>query len=362
MKVALVYDRVNKWGGAERVLLELHEMFPSAPLYTSLYSPEKAKWAEVFNVKTSFLQRIKFLRDKHELLGVFMPIAFESFDFSNFDLVISVTSEAAKGIITSKKTKHICICLTPTRYLWSDYDRYFKNSFFRKISYPAVLYLRIWEKIAIKRPDKIIAISESIKYKIKKYYKVDSSVIYPPASSILNTKKILTPATRGYFIVVSRLVPYKRVEIAVKAATKSGVKLIVIGRGSEKSFLESIAGDSVEFIDYASDAQLRGYLKNAKALIYPSIEDFGIGMVEAQLHGIPVIAPNEGAAREIVVDGSTGILLDNFSVSKLGSALKKFEKNKFNSKTCYNNGMRFSNKIFQKNLSKYIEDVIINNQ
>lgn len=361
MKVAIVYDRVNKWGGAERVLLQLHAMFPDAPLYTSLYSTKKAKWAKVFDVKTSFLQRIKFLRDKHEVLGVFMPVAFESFNFSAYDLVISVTSEAAKGIITSGKTKHVCICLTPTRYLWSDYDRYFKSWIFKKISYPAVFYLRIWERIAIKRPDGVVAISVSIQRKIMKYYGVDSTVIYPPSSSILDEKNIKRPEDKDYFLVVSRLVPYKNIDLVVRAATELNLKLIVIGRGVQKNYLESISGRSIKYIDFVSDEVLRGYLKNAKALVYPSIEDFGIGMVEAQIHGTPVIAPDKGSAKEIVIDGKTGKLFSGPSVEALISVLKKFKKDKYNEKDCYDNGMRFSNDIFRKKLSEYIENAIMNN-
>jgi hypothetical protein len=168
MKVAIVYDRVNKWGGAERVLLALHEIFPKAPLYTSVYDSKRAPWAKVFpEVKTSFLQRIPFIKYLHEFFGWLMPIAFESFDFDEYNLVISVTSEAAKGIITKPQTLHICYCLTPTRYLWSSHDYYFKNPpvyfkifpFFWLISRPFVAYLKNWEMKAVTRPDKFIAIS-----------------------------------------------------------------------------------------------------------------------------------------------------------------------------------------------------------
>src|SRR3990167_8750422 len=155
MKVALVYDRVNKWGGAERVLLALHKIFPDAPLYTSVYDERKAAWEKVFRVKTSFLQNFPFASENHEYYALLMPLAFESFSFDEYDLVISVTSEAAKGIITKPGTRHICYCLTPTRYLWSGYDEYFKNSFFRFISKPIILYLRLWDKKAAKRPDVI---------------------------------------------------------------------------------------------------------------------------------------------------------------------------------------------------------------
>src|SRR3990172_1252396 len=163
-KVAIVYDRVNKWGGAERVLLTLHEMFPDAPLYTSVYDEKNASWAKVFsNIYTSFLQKIPFAKGNHEFLAPLMPLAFESFNFNDYDLVISVTSEAAKGIITKSGTTHICYCLTPTRYLWSGYEEYFKNPILKFISKPFVSYLRMWDKIAANRPDKIIAISTEVK-------------------------------------------------------------------------------------------------------------------------------------------------------------------------------------------------------
>ncbi|MBU2632511.1 glycosyltransferase family 4 protein, partial [Patescibacteria group bacterium] len=179
MKVALAYDKVNKWGGAERVLLALCKIFPNAPLYTSVYNKETASWASVFNVKTSFLQKIPFAKSRHDLLAPLMPLAFESFDFSDYDLVISVTSESAKGIITNSKTKHICYFLTPTRYLWSGYRDYFKNPLKRTMAIPFVNYLKKWDIAASKRPDVFIGISKEVKARIKKYYKRDSIIIYP---------------------------------------------------------------------------------------------------------------------------------------------------------------------------------------
>src|SRR5579872_110897 len=180
MKVALVYDRVNKWGGAERILLALNKLFPDAPLYTSVYNPKTAIWANTFVVKPSFLQRFPFALSAHERYPLFMPLAFESFDFRGYDLVISVTSEAAKGIITGTKTKHICYCLTPTRYLWSGYNDYFKNRLFKFLTRPLVSYLRIWDVIAAKRPDGFFAISEEVRARVKKYYGQDATVIHPP--------------------------------------------------------------------------------------------------------------------------------------------------------------------------------------
>ena len=180
MKVALVYDRINKWGGAERVLLALHKLFPNAPIFTSVYSPQKAPWANDLKVKPSFLQKYPHVINNHELYPFLMPVAFERFNFTGFDLVISLTSEAAKGIVTKPGTVHICYCLTPTRYLWSGHEEYFKNPTLRFFSRPVVSYLRKWDKAAAKRPDTFIAISKEVQKRIKKYYGRESMVIYPP--------------------------------------------------------------------------------------------------------------------------------------------------------------------------------------
>ena len=162
MKVALVYDRINKWGGAERVLLALNKFFPGAPLYTSVYNPISAPWAKIFDIKVSFLQNFPFAQIHHEVYAPLMPMAFESFSFDEYDLVISLTSESAKGIITKPHTKHICICLTPTRYLWSGYNEYFTNHLIRFLSVPITNYLRFWDKVASSRPDSFVAISKEV--------------------------------------------------------------------------------------------------------------------------------------------------------------------------------------------------------
>jgi glycosyltransferase involved in cell wall biosynthesis len=281
MKTALVYDRVNKWGGAERVLLALHKIFSEAPLYTSVYNKEKAPWADVFDIRTSFLQNFPKAQTSHELYAVLMPMAFESFNFDEYDLVISVTSEAAKGIITKPKTLHVCYCLTPTRYLWSGYNDYFRSSLFKLLSKPAVTYLRSWDKIAAQRPDEYIAISGEVQDRIKRYYNRESEIIYPPLqlkSQISNLK-----SQNDYFLVVSRLTNfYKRVDIAIKACNDLKLPLKIVGEGADAENLKSLAGPTVEFLGNLSDFQLSNYYKNCKALIFPGREDFGLVMAEAQ--------------------------------------------------------------------------------
>jgi len=181
MNTALVYDWVDSWGGAERLLLALHELFPKAPLFTSVYNRERAPWALRFDVRTSFLQHIPFAQSHHEWFAAISPIAFESFDFSSYDLVISVSSGQAKGIITKPHSSHICFCLTPTRYLWNQYDDYFAGcKWFSIVSRPLVSYLRRWDLVASGRPDHYIAISNAVKERINHYYHQDAKVIYPP--------------------------------------------------------------------------------------------------------------------------------------------------------------------------------------
>jgi hypothetical protein len=216
MKVAIVYDRVNKWGGAERVLLSLHKIFPNAPLYTSVYDKKKAPWANAFRVRTSFLQRIPFIKSHHELFPFLMPFAFASFSFKKYDLVISVTSEFAKGIRLPKKAVHICICLTPTRYLWSGYNEYFTNKDFRFLTLPLIWILRKWDRYIASFPNSYIAISKEVSNRIKKYYGQESVVVYPSIPRIPKAKKTRL-FEKGYFLVVSRLSPftsYKRVDLA----------------------------------------------------------------------------------------------------------------------------------------------------
>src|SRR5260221_197119 len=254
MKVAIVYDRVNKFGGAERVLLTFHEMFPDAPLYTSVYSKENASWANVFpEIKTSFLQKIPFAKNHHEFLAPLMPFAFSSFNFDEYDLVISVTSEFAKNI-NVKNGKHICYCLTPTRYLWSGYREYFKNEILKFLTKLLIDYLKVIDKKAAKKPDLMIAISTEVQKRIKKYYGRESKIIFPPVESFQISKKNRTFGPRkgvaghsffrnlnNYYLIVSRLVKYKKVDLAIETFDELKLPLVIVGIGREEKKLKKIA-------------------------------------------------------------------------------------------------------------------------
>ena len=354
MKTALVYDRINKWGGAERVLLALHKLFPDAPLYTSVYDRQKARWANVFDVRASFLQTLPFAPIRHEAFALLMPAAFENFSFDEFDLVVSVTSEAAKGIITKPGTVHVCYCLTPTRYLWSGYDEYFTNTFLRTISQPAIAYLRSWDTVAAKRPDIFIGISQEVRKRIKKYYDREASVIYPPLT--------LSPGegddrSGSYYLVVSRLVRYKRIDLAIEACNRLELPLQIVGTGDEERNLRRIAGKTIHFAGRVSDEKLREYYRGCKALLFPGLEDFGLSVVEAQSHGKPVIAYKDGGQLETVIDGKTGVLFYPQTADALVSAVNKFENSSFNPVHAREQARKFSADQFEQQFTTLIKDI-----
>lgn len=367
MKVALVYDRVNKFGGAERLLGVLHEMFPTAPLYSAVYNKATASWADTIAVKTTFLQAIPFAKTNHEFVAPFEPVAFENFNFDTFDLVISITSEYAKGILTKPKTLHICYCLTPTRYLWSGYSDYFSTQTKRTLSAPLVSYLRTWDKIAAQRPDFYIAISKTVQKRIKKYYGRESVVIYPPITLLGDKAKIATPrqggarndkGKDGFFLIVSRLVPYKRIDIAIEAFNKLGWKFMIIGSGREYAKLAQMAGPTIEFLQNLTDGQLIRYYQECSALIYPAEEDFGLAMLEAQSFGKPVIAFGQGGAQETIIAGKTGEFFYPQSTQALTDVLKTFKRKRYSQEACIQNAQRFSKERFKKDFMNTIDQFL----
>lgn len=355
MKVALVYDRVNKWGGAERLLLLLHQIWPEAPLYTAVYNPQTAPWARKFKIISSFLQKFPFAKVRHEVYPYLMPVAFESFDFGEYDVVISVTSEAAKGIITKPETLHLCYCLTPTRYLWSGYEDYFRNKTLRFLARPIVAYLRTWGKIASQRPDAYLAISKNIQKRIKKYYRRDSKVIYPP----VDTEKwqpIVEDKVADYFLVVSRLVTYKKIDLVVRVFNQLNLPLKIVGVGREETKLKRMARGNVQFLGHLTDNQLLGYYQKCHAVIFPQEEDFGLVPLEAQSCGRPVIAYRSGGALETVIEGKTGLFFEKQREKELISAIKKSKNLKFSPQVCRTNALCFSQKIFRKEMKRLMEE------
>ncbi|NMC36055.1 glycosyltransferase family 4 protein [Candidatus Beckwithbacteria bacterium] len=362
MKIALVYDRVNKFGGAERVLLALHEIWPQAPLYTTVYNPTKAPWAKVFNVKTSFLQNIPFAKDHHEWFAWLTPLAFSKFNFDEFDIVISVTSAEAKHIKTGSQTLHICYCLTPTRYLWShrkSYEREGIKGLFLKLLGP---FLRQTDFKAIQNIDHFIAISTAVSQRIKRYYHQDSRIIFPPVE--LSEPKTILPikTPKRFYLVVSRLVSYKRVDLAIKVCNKLQRNLIIVGSGEQEKRLRKLVGKTIYFVGNLTDDILAMYYKRCQAVLFAGYEDFGIVPVEAMSFGKPVIAFAKGGVLDTIISNKTGILFKKQSVSSLEKALLEFEKKDFSAQVCKAQAQKFSKTIFKNNFAKIVEELWRQNQ
>lgn len=359
MKVALVYDRVNKVGGAEKILESLHHIWPSAPLYTSVYDPEGALWAKNMTVMPSFLQRLPGARHHHEWLFWAMPIAFETFDFSDFDVVISISSAEAKGVITKPATLHIHYCLTPTKYLYTQQKLHLKANPWGKIGEHLLKFLwhyeTRWDQIAAQRADKLVTISDVIAQRCQKYYhrRIDA-VIYPPVNTKPIKQKTDNPLGRPYYLIVSRLVPSKQIEVAVKAFNQLPETLVIVGIGSQEKALKAVARDNIMFVGYVSPEQLQQYYQHCEAFIHPGEEDFGIAMVEALSHGKPVIAYKKGGAAEIIDHGVHGLLFDQIRVSSIMESVVQMKSRRFSPAVLRKRAARFSRKIFESTFEQFV--------
>lgn len=365
MKVAFVYDRVNKFGGAEQVLNALRLIWPHAPLYTAVYNQKTSPWAKPFQVKPSFLQSFPLAKTYHELYPMLTPIAFETFNFDQYNVVISVTSAEAKAILTKPKTLHLSYCLTPTRYLWSHQQQYLNEPGLGilsklgrtvfKHSYP---YLKKLDYLASTRPDQYLAISTTVQKRIKQYYQRDSSIIYPP----VNTSNFSYRPSKGYYLLVSRLVPYKKVDLAIKTFNQLDQKLIIVGSGRYQKSLARLAKPNIEFKSQVNDSSLIKLYQNCKALIMPQEEDFGIVAIEAQASGKPVIAFNKGGALDTVLPNQTGLFFTKPTVDSLSKAVKQFSLHKWNHQLIQAHAKQFDLKYFLSKFKTYTEDQWIKHQ
>ena len=332
MKIAIVADFLQKIGGSQKVVYSLHKIYPDAPIYCLLYDEEGTKGLfKNAKIITTELQKYpKSVRHHPKILLNKYAKAVEQFDLSNFDVVISSSDSFAHGIITKPTTLHICYCHTPMRYAWDWTNEYLSEN---KIGYGLkglyvrnVLHqLRQWDKVAADRVDFYIANSKNVQARIAKYYQLDSEVITPPVD--ISQIKIATESPKDYYLVVSRLEPYKKIEIAIEAFNRLGKKLIIIGDGSAKSELEKMAKDNIEFVGSKYGAELFDYYKNAKAFIFPGEEDFGITPLESMASGRPVIAYKIGGTLETIIPDKTGIFFDEQTADSLIEAIEKLEKN-----------------------------------
>ena len=363
MKVAIVCDWLTGIGGAERVVLELHKMYPKAPIYTSQYSPNKIDWFKDADVRTGWLQKLPVGLKK--FLPVFRAWYFSHLDLSGYDLVISSSGAEAKGLKTGPNTKHVCYCHSPTHYYWSRYEDYLANPGFGRLDWLARIGLKVllgpmrrWDYKAAQRPDYIIANSNYSKDQIQKYYKRESTVIHPPVDVERFAGKVEEP--RRGFITAGRQTPYKKIDLAVQACTELNLPLVVLGSGPDHKLLQKTAGKSITFLRGKSDQELAHYFQTSLAFIFPGIDDFGIVAVEALAAGTPVIAYKAGGALDYVEPGKTGEFFNEPTTDSLARALDKFNPQAFSNSQIQKSTSRFSALNFHKNFSDLLKRLKLN--
>lgn len=361
LRVAIVCDWLTSIGGAERVVLELHKLYPEAPIFTSQYDPTNIDWFTDADVRTSWLQRLP--SGLRKFLPLLRALSFSRLDLSEYDLVLSSSGAEAKGINTGPSTIHICYCHSPTHYYWIRHDEYLEHPGFPfGFNWIARLGLKMlvgplkrWDRHAAKQPDFFIANSTHTQAMIKKYYKRESTVIFPP----VDTKRFQTrdkSALRHGFVVAGRQTPYKRFDLAIAACNELKIPLIVIGDGPDHKRLEKLAGRSITFLTQVNDAEIVSHFATALGFIMPNMDDFGIVAIEAMAAGTPVIAYNKGGSLDYVVQNKTGLFFERQTVKNLSTALEAALSKNWDYSAIAAQAEQFSVTHFVENMQNYIND------
>jgi glycosyltransferase involved in cell wall biosynthesis len=373
-KIAIVHDFLTYFGGAEQVLKSLHSLYPKAPIYTLLYDKEKMQgYFPRAKIRTSFLNKFpKFVKKRKKYLLPLFSTAAETFDLRDFDIVISSSNSFVKGVITKPKTIHICYCHAPTRFLWDWHHNYLSENKIKGIkkifTIPILHYVRMWDKSAADRVDYFIANSQNTADKIKKFYGQESKVIYPPvdvvtASSPLasgernNPTRNSTVPEESYFLIVSRLSVYKKIDIAIKAFNKLELPLIIIGEGEDEKRLRKMAEKNIKFLGFQPEEKIAQYYQNCQAFIFPGEDDFGIAPVEAMAFGKPVLAYRRGGVTETVVEGITGEFFDDQIPEILADGIRRIKNNynNYDPEKIKEHAKKFSRERFEKNIKEFIK-------
>jgi glycosyltransferase involved in cell wall biosynthesis len=365
VKVAIVCDWLTGIGGAERVVYELHKMYPEAPIYTSQYDPNGITGFEGADIRTTSLQ--KFPTRFKKILPVARAWVFGRLDLSEYDLVISSSGAEAKGVKTGKKTLHICYCHSPTHYYWIRYDEYIDNpgfpfglNWFARLGLKLLVDpLRRLDRRAAKQPDYMVTNSTHTQAMIKRYYRREAEVIHPPVD-VERFKPKGKPELRHGFVVAGRQVPYKRFDLAIEACDSLGIPLVVIGDGPDHKRLEKLAnklpGRGTTFLSSVNDNDIVEHFQTALGFIMPNMDDFGIVAVEAMAAGTPVIAYNKGGALDYVIEGKTGLFFDKQTVKNLTETLEIAVAKNFNYDAIAEHAEQFSVSNFRESMQKYIND------
>jgi len=357
MKVALVHDFLTQLGGAERVLDVLLEIFPNSPVFTLVYDEKNTECRyKKADIKTGFLQKLP-RKWSYKWYLPLMPWAIESFDFTGFDLVISDASAFAKGIKVLSPAKHFCYCHTPTRYLWTEQESYLNAvpypKFIKTLAKPVLYWMKAWDFKAAQKVTRFIANSNEVRNRILKYYHRDSVVIYPPIDTVF-FKPSRNPS-REYYLAAGRMEPYKKIDLVLEAFTITGQPLIIAGSGSKfKDWKKRYPAKNIKFLGRVSDEELRDLYQNAKAFVFPAKEDAGMMIVEAQSCGTPVIAYNDGGAKEFVKTGLTGVFFEEQTPKSLIKALQNFETMNFQTEKLVESSALFDKTAFKRNFLKLV--------
>lgn len=364
MKIALAHDYLREYGGAERVVEALHELYPNAPVYVSFIDPRVTgiHWQKFasWDIRESWLTKVPFYKKMFSPLRIFAPQYFAKFDLSEYDVVISSSNAYFAKAVRVPNGVHICYCHTPARslYGYTTMTNWKQNPITRVIGTLINHYLRVVDFQVAQKVDHFIANSEETKRRIAKFYRRKSTVIYPP---------IVIPAqppkkqTRDYYLYVGRIAASKHVDLAIQAATELSLPLKVVGEGKGMEYLRELAGPTVEFLGAVPDAELHQLYAGAKALLFPAEdEDFGMVPVEAMGHGTPVIAHRSGGPQESIVEGKTGLFFDEFTVESLIAAIQVFEKKRWDATVIYEHATRFSVERFKQEISKIISESLKN--
>ena len=365
-KIAIIADWLTTMGGAEPVVLELHKLFPDAPIYTSVYDKDKMPAFADCDIRTTNLQKIlpKFIRYKHVLWPVLRAFAFRSLDLSDYDIIISSASAEAKAVRKRPDAIHICYCHTPIRYYWSHYDEFKKEFNFGPLTplirplIPLFIgWMRKKDLASVKGVDHFIANSHETQARIKHYYKRESMVIFPPVDTTRFAKKPQDADTRKGFLMWSRHVPYKRFDLAIEACNTLGAPLTIAGTGPDTERLKKLAGPTITFVGRVSDEEIVRLAWSHQAFLFPGKEDFGIAPVEALAAGLPVIAYGEGGALDYVKDGETGVLFHKQSAAALIEAIEKFSESTFDRSVIQKQAEQFRVENFDQDIVSFVKEV-----
>ncbi len=357
--LAIIHDWLNQIGGAEDVLAEVHAMYPQAPIYTSIYAPERMPEAmRWWDIRTSWLNKLPGIHSHHQPYLPFYPLGFGGIDVSDYDVVLSIKSGFSHGVRVRPDAWHIDYCLTPTRYVWMP-DAYLQREGFGKGVEmglrPLTAWLKRWDYKAAQRVTHFVAISTEVQQRIRRYYHRESSIIFPPVDTRRFRPNNEPP--EPFFFVLSRLIPYKRIDLAIEACNQVGCKLIVAGDGRDRAALEAMAGPTIEFLGRVSNAEAEQLMARCQAFIFPGLEDFGITPLQAQAAGRPVIAFGAGGALDTVISGVTGEFFHEQSVAALAATLADFDPARYDPAACRAQAERFSNERFHRELGDYVQRV-----